>query len=140
MIRRAVTWLSSRIAPIALGASAILASPAEATWSIILIDLRTGEVALGSATCLTNFDLQAGTPVLLTGIGGATAQSFVDSTGQNRTFIRDCLDDAVVFITTTVEYYIFYSFIQCNFSKFFSGLGCRFNPFGCTMSRQCYAV
>lgn len=62
---------------------------ARATWSIILIDTRTGEVAIGSATCLTAFDLQANTPVLLTGIGGATAQSAVDGTGQNRVFIRD---------------------------------------------------
>ena len=77
------------IAALAVGAAA--ASSADATWSIILIDTRTGEVALGSATCLTNFDLQAGTPVLLTGIGGATAQSFVDTTSQNRTFIRDHL-------------------------------------------------
>ena len=68
-----------------------LASAASATWSIILVDLRTGEVALGSATCLTGFDLRANTPVLLTGIGGATAQSFVDNTGQNRVFIRDGL-------------------------------------------------
>jgi hypothetical protein len=69
------------------------AGAAEATWSIILIDTRTGEVAVGSATCLTGFDLQANTPVLLTGIGAATAQSFVDSSGGNRTFIRDRLLD-----------------------------------------------
>lgn len=80
-----------RAAAILMAAGA--ATTADATWSIILIDTRTGEVALGSATCLTNFDLQAGTPVLLTGIGGATAQSFVDNTGQNRTFIRDRLID-----------------------------------------------
>ncbi|MBX3403079.1 MAG: VCBS repeat-containing protein [Phycisphaeraceae bacterium] len=67
------------------------AAQARATWSIILINTRTGEVALGSATCLTNFDLQANTPVLITGVGGATAQSFVDAGGYNRTFIRDRL-------------------------------------------------
>src|SRR5690606_33237239 len=65
------------------------ATPAAATWSILLVDTRTGEVALGSATCLTGFDLRANTPVLITGVGGCTAQSFVDSTGQNRAFIRD---------------------------------------------------
>jgi hypothetical protein len=64
---------------------------AGATWSIIIIDVRTGEVAAASATCLTGFDLQANTPVMLTGVGAATAQSFVDSTGQNRTYIRDRL-------------------------------------------------
>lgn len=76
---------------LAAAAPALCTAPARATWSIILIDTRTGEVAIGSATCLTNFDLQANTPVMLTGIGGATAQSAVDSTGQNRVFIRDRL-------------------------------------------------
>ncbi|GIW74563.1 MAG: hypothetical protein KatS3mg103_1085 [Phycisphaerales bacterium] len=64
---------------------------ARATWSILLVDTRTGEVAVGSATCLTGFDLRAATPVLLTGVGAATAQSFVDSTGRNRVRIRDGL-------------------------------------------------
>ncbi|MBL8765056.1 MAG: VCBS repeat-containing protein [Phycisphaerae bacterium] len=75
-------------AGLAMGASA---REARATWSIVIMDTRTGEVALASATCLTGFDLQANTPVLLTGVGGATAQSFVDQTGQNRVFIRDQL-------------------------------------------------
>lgn len=69
----------------------MFATSAGATWSIIICDTRTGEVAVGSATCLTNFDLQANTPVLVLGVGGATAQSFVDSTGANRTLIRDHL-------------------------------------------------
>lgn len=64
---------------------------ASATWSIIIIDTRTGEVGLASATCLTGFDLRANTPVLIPGVGGATAQSFVDSTGQNRVKVRDLL-------------------------------------------------
>lgn len=64
---------------------------ARGTWSIIIIDVRTGEVAAASATCLTGFDLQANTPVLITGVGAATAQSFVDAAGLNRTYIRDRL-------------------------------------------------
>lgn len=72
-------------------AAAGLASPAQATWSIILINTRTGEIAVGSATCLTGFDLQANTPVLIAGVGAATAQSFVDQGGFNRVFIRDRL-------------------------------------------------
>lgn len=64
---------------------------APATWSVIIVDTRTGEIAVGSATCLTGFDLRDNTPVLLTGIGAATAQSFVDQSGQNRVFIRDRL-------------------------------------------------
>jgi hypothetical protein len=74
---------------LAAGTLAAICGQAQATWSIIICDTRTGEVAVASATCLTSFDLQANTPVLLVGIGGATAQSFVDSTGANRTFIRD---------------------------------------------------
>jgi hypothetical protein len=72
-----------------------LAASASATWSIVLIDVRTGEIAVGSATCLTNFDLQAGTPVLIPGVGAATAQSFVDQGGYNRVFIRDRLLEGV---------------------------------------------
>lgn len=75
-----------------VGAAAVV-SQVGATWSIVIIDTRTGEVALGSATCLTGFDLQANTPVMLLGVGGATAQSSVDSNGHNRTYIRDHLLD-----------------------------------------------
>lgn len=75
-----------------VGAVAVV-SQVDATWSIVIIDTRTGEVALGSATCLTGFDLQANTPVMLLGVGGATAQSSVDTNGHNRTYIRDHLLD-----------------------------------------------
>lgn len=76
----------------ALATAAVLmgaAGSAEATWSIVLIDTRTGEVCAASATCLTGFDLKANTPVLLVGGASATAQSAVDSNALNRTFIRD---------------------------------------------------
>ncbi|UYV12763.1 MAG: DUF1028 domain-containing protein [Phycisphaera sp.] len=77
----------------AVSAAALLsaAGTAQATWSILLVDTRTGEIALGSATCLTSFDLRANTPVIITGVGAATAQSFVDSSGRNRVRIRDGL-------------------------------------------------
>lgn len=76
------------IAGATIGAAA---SGADATWSILIADLRTGEVAAASATCLTSIDLRHETPVLITGVGGATAQSFVDQTGRNRRLIRDLL-------------------------------------------------
>ncbi len=82
-------------APVCALGLALCAATASATWSIVLIDTRTGEVALGSATCLTSFDLQAGTPVLMPRLGGATAQSYVDQGGFNRTFIRDRLLEGV---------------------------------------------
>ncbi|MGP1272570.1 MAG: FG-GAP-like repeat-containing protein [Phycisphaerales bacterium] len=76
---------------IATVAAVVFSGTAHATWSILLVDFSTGEVAVGSATCLTGFDLQANTPVLIPGVGAATAQSFVDLDGFNRTFIRDGL-------------------------------------------------
>lgn len=77
-----------------LGAAAVLslaAGSAHATWSILIVDTRTGEIGVASATCLFNLDLRALTPLLITGVGGLTAQSYGDTSGQNRTFIRDRL-------------------------------------------------
>ncbi len=54
-----------------------LLAPARATWSIVIVDLTTGEVALGIATCLTGFDLRPNTVVVVPGLGVACAQSFV---------------------------------------------------------------
>lgn len=53
------------------------AVPAAATWSIVIVDLATGEVAVGIATCLTGFDLRPNTVVVVPGHGVAAAQSFV---------------------------------------------------------------
>ncbi len=56
---------------------AFLIAPVSATWSILIIDLATGEIALGIATCLTGFDLRPTTVVVVPGFGVAAAQSFV---------------------------------------------------------------
>lgn len=56
---------------------AFLVAPASATWSILIIDLATGEIAIGIATCLTGFDLKPNTVVVVPGYGVAAAQSFV---------------------------------------------------------------
>ena len=55
----------------------VLAVPARATWSIVVVDTATGEVAIGIATCLTGFDLRPSTVVVVPGYGVAAAQSFV---------------------------------------------------------------
>ncbi len=55
----------------------ILAAPARATWSILIVDTATGEVAVGIATCLTGFDLRPNTVVVVPGVGVGAAQSFV---------------------------------------------------------------
>ncbi len=57
------------------------------TWSIIIVDPETREVAIGSATCLTNFDLKHGLPVMIVGVGGACAQAMVDGGENNRSRI-----------------------------------------------------
>jgi uncharacterized Ntn-hydrolase superfamily protein len=56
---------------------AFLVAPAGATWSILIIDLATGEIAIGVATCLTNFDLRPNCVVVVPGFGVAAAQSFI---------------------------------------------------------------
>ncbi len=70
---------------------ALSASSARATWSILIADTRTGEIVLGSATCVESIDLQLETPVLITGVGAVTAQSALDVSGMNRLLIRDRL-------------------------------------------------
>lgn len=69
----------------------LLAPTASATWSIILIDVRTGEMAVASATCLENFDLAVWVPVVVVGKGAGCAQSFVEPSASNRIYMRDQL-------------------------------------------------
>ena len=66
---------------------ALLTGTLNATWSIILIDTRTGEIAIASATCLVGFDLEMLASVVVVGRGAAAAQSSIDQTGQNRLLI-----------------------------------------------------
>lgn len=60
-----------------LFAALLSATPLRATWSIVIVNLATGEVAVAIATCLTNFDLRPNTIVVIPGVGVAAAQSFV---------------------------------------------------------------
>ncbi len=66
-------------------------TPVSATWSIIMANSRTKEIAIGSATCLQGFDLRQWLPVVVVGVGAAAAQSSVDQTGANRKYIYDQL-------------------------------------------------
>jgi len=66
----------------------LLAANASATWSIVVVNLATGEVAVGIATCLTGFDLRPNTVVVVPGRGVAAAQSFVGPVAL-RQLIRD---------------------------------------------------
>lgn len=71
----------------------VVADVARATWSIVVVNHRTGEVCVASATCLGGFDLKPALCVLRVGEGGAAAQSFVDTTGANRLTIWNELAD-----------------------------------------------
>ena len=62
----------------------VLALPARATWSVILVNTKTHEVIIASATCLGNFDLKKALPVVRVGVGAAAAQSAVDTNAKNR--------------------------------------------------------
>lgn len=76
------------LAGLVFGAAAV-PPQARATWSIVMCDERTKEVAIASATCLLAFDLQRNLPVVLVEVGAAAAQSQVDALARNRIRIRD---------------------------------------------------
>ncbi len=65
----------------------VLTWPAQATWSIVVVNRKTGEIAIASATCLPNTNLLKGVPVIFTGVGAAAAQSAIDQDGSNRMLI-----------------------------------------------------
>lgn len=77
----------SRQALFAAALALLVAVPAQATWSIIIVNRVTKEVAVGSATCLQRTNLVRLTPVVRVGLGAAAAQAAVESTGRNRTLI-----------------------------------------------------
>jgi uncharacterized Ntn-hydrolase superfamily protein len=70
-----------------LAGLATFSSHASATWSIVCVNTRTREVGVSTATCLEDFNLRSGVPVIFVGEGAAAAQSFLDSTGTNRRLI-----------------------------------------------------
>ena len=71
---------------------ALVASPATATWSILIVNTRTGEIAIGCATCLTGFNLRQIVPVLVVNRGAACAQASVNiSSVANRQIIWNML-------------------------------------------------
>ncbi len=62
----------------------ILAPQALATWSIVVMNTRTGEVGVASATCLANLNLARHLPLIMVGEGAAAAQSALDAGVVNR--------------------------------------------------------
>ena len=70
---------------VAVGAS----SRALATWSIVIADCQSREVAVGTVTCLNNLDLLAIVPVVVVGKGAAAVQAAGDFDGIRRPVIFD---------------------------------------------------
>ena len=73
-------------------ATLLLCAQALATWSIVIVNTRTGEVCVASATCLPNFNLRKATPVVIPGVGVAAAQSYLDSIGNRLVIHNEMLD------------------------------------------------
>ncbi len=76
--RRILSWLL---------AWTLLVSPAVATWSIVVVNTRTGEVAVGVATCLTGTNLRRVVPVIVPGYGAGATQCAGDGSGLLRPII-----------------------------------------------------
>ncbi len=80
--------MSQRLMHAAAAAALLgLSSQADATWSICMADEQTGEVAVGTVTCLTNLDLLAVVPVVVVGKGSAAVQAAGDLDGIRRPVI-----------------------------------------------------
>lgn len=62
----------------------VLVAPARATWSIVVLNRETGELAVATSTCISNFDIATAVPVIRVGYAAGAAQSFVISQATNR--------------------------------------------------------
>ena len=74
--RRAVA-LCGRIGTFlrAVFALSFLSGGAAATWSIVCVDMQTGEVCVASATCVPSANLMMWVPLIQVGNGAGAAQS-----------------------------------------------------------------
>lgn len=68
-----------------------VASTSHGTWSIVIADSETKEVAVGTVTCLTSFDLLSLVPVVVVGKGSAAVQAAGDFNGLRRPIIFEHL-------------------------------------------------
>ena len=62
----------------------VLVAPARATWSIVVLNRVTGELAVATSTCIANFGIDQFVPVIRVGYAAGAAQSFVLSSAANR--------------------------------------------------------
>lgn len=81
--------IHQKLATIALVSALLVCAPLGATWSILLVEPLTGEMAIASVTCLSGFNLLSATPVVMVGRGIGVCQSFGDPDGIRRPIIRN---------------------------------------------------
>lgn len=79
--------LSGGRALLALVLAVFMAGPASATWSIVVLNRLTGELAVATSTCISNFDISTAVPVIRVGHAAGAAQSFVNTSASNRRII-----------------------------------------------------
>lgn len=72
-------------------AIALLSAPISSTWSIVVVDLETGEVAVVVATCLENVNLRRVIPAVVPGLGISAHQSIADPDGSQRQTVYELL-------------------------------------------------
>lgn len=65
----------------------LLCGRASATWSIVVVDMNTREVAVGTATCLNNFSIVNAVPVIRVGTGAGAAQGIVSGQARKRIWV-----------------------------------------------------
>ncbi len=75
----------------ALAALCLLPSIAQATWSVIAVDLATGRIVIASATCVNSNDrfLMGVQAVVVPGFGVAACQAGVDGTHANQMLVYE---------------------------------------------------
>jgi uncharacterized Ntn-hydrolase superfamily protein len=64
-----------------------ITSASQGTWSICIADAESKEVAVGTVTCLNEFDLVALVPVVVVGKGAAAVQAAGDFDGIRRPIV-----------------------------------------------------
>jgi len=68
-----------------------VAPAAHATWSIVVTNWKTGEIGVGTATCIASDNIKKYVPVIRVGFGGAACQAQIDQTAKNRKIIFEQL-------------------------------------------------
>jgi len=68
-------------------ALALVAAPAAATWSIVVVNTKTGEAGVAGATCLPGTNLKRAIALVYNDVGVAAAQSNIDTGAVNRKVI-----------------------------------------------------